>query len=233
MKQESKIYKTHHKNLLTKKKLNQDQRGERTKSILCYTLIAILPIVLYSYRFLPKVESVSLMGYQWDFNGFTSSYSFLFAFLSKIAPILFISVFFLQPKPITLFKRKLTIKHFLFPSLLIYCYQLIFIIAPVDKIDEGFYSELIGWSVALIMSMTVIFSNEFFILVSKIFHAFYLKLTLNSSQIEHLKNTIRGFFTFMYKDAEEKQLIHPEKSLDFRKIRLELTNKAVENEQEG
>lgn len=69
-----------------------------------------------------------------------------------------------------------------------------------------------------------------FTFILKLFSTYIFALSKN---IEHLKNTIRGFFTFMYKDAEEKQLIHPEKSLDFRKIRLELTNKAIENEQEG
>ncbi len=51
-----------------------------------------------------------------------------------------------------------------------------------------------------------------------------------SKNVEFLKATIRRFFTFMYKDAEEKQLINPEKDVDFRKIRLDLTNKAIENE---
>ncbi len=179
---------------MIKKKSNLGQKGESIKSIFCYTSIAILPFVLYSYRFLPKVETISFLSYNWNFNGFTSSYSFLFAFLSKVAPILLISIFFLQPKPITVFKRKITIKFFLFPTLLIYCYQLIFIVLPVDKVDEGFYSELIGWSIAFLMSMATVFSNEFFTTISKAFHFFYLGLTLNSYR---LKVKIRNLISFI------------------------------------
>ncbi|TPN83861.1 hypothetical protein [Aquimarina algicola] len=164
-------------------------------------MIAILPVVLYSYRFLPKVKTVTFLSYQWDFNGFTSSYSFLFAFLSKVAPIIFISLFFLKPKPINFLNRKITIKHFLFPTLLIYCYQLIFIVAPVDKIDEGFYSELVGWSVAAVMSLLIIFSNEYFIIISKLFHFFYLKLTLNKHR---LKMKIRKLIFFIVKTRNNK-----------------------------
>ncbi len=196
MKQELKTYKKIQDLKSTKKKSNQVLKGESIKSLFCYISIAILPFVLYSYRFLPKVEVITLFGYEWNFNGFTSSYSFLFAFLSKVAPILFISLFFLRPKPITIFKKKVTVKHFLFPTLLIYCYQVIFIIAPVEKIDEGFYSELVGWSAALMMSSIVIFSNEFFVAISKIFHFFYLRLTLNSYR---LKSKIRGLISFILK----------------------------------
>ncbi len=151
-------------------------------------------MVLYSYRFLPKVETVKILGYEWDFNGFTSSYSFLFAFLSKAAPIFFISLFFLNPKPIYFLNKKITLRHFLFPTLIIYCYQLIFIVAPVDKIDEGLYSELLGWSLAVVMSTLIIFSNDFFVLISRLFDLLYLKLTFNSYR---LKLKIRHLIQFI------------------------------------
>ncbi|WP_438423994.1 hypothetical protein [Aquimarina macrocephali] len=109
---------------------------------------------------------------------------------------MFISIFFLKPKPIFFLKKKITIKHFLYPTLLIYCYQLIFILAPVDKIDEGFYSELVGWSSAFGMTTLVIFSNEFFILISKVFNFFYLRVTLNSYR---LKLKIRDLISFIIK----------------------------------
>ncbi|WP_148639161.1 hypothetical protein [Aquimarina longa] len=88
----------------------------------------------------------------------------------------------------------MTIKQFLFPTLLIYCYQLTFILLPVDKIDEGFYTELVGWSTALIMSSIVIFSNEFLILVSRISYLIYLKVIRNSY---HLKLKIRDLISFI------------------------------------
>jgi hypothetical protein len=64
----------------------------------------------------------------------------------------------------------------------------------VDKIDEGFYSELAGWGIALVMSVIVVFSNEFFVLTSKIFHLIYLKLTRNSYR---LRLKIRDLISFI------------------------------------
>ncbi|WP_074408142.1 hypothetical protein [Aquimarina megaterium] len=77
-----------------------------------------------------------------------------------------------------------------------------------------YYASMIGISIL-------------FTVILKFFSSHIFSISKN---VEFLKATIRRFFTFMYKDAEEKQLINPEKDVDFRKIRLDLTNKAIENE---
>ncbi len=58
----------------------------------------------------------------------------------------------------------------------------------------------------------------------------YFLLRSKRKYIDHLKNTIRSFFHFFYKDADENDLINPNKRIEFRKIRMELTDKAVGNE---
>ncbi len=58
----------------------------------------------------------------------------------------------------------------------------------------------------------------------------YLLIKSKFKYILHLQNSIRLFFLFLYKDAEERQLINPDKQKDFRKIRLEITDKIVGDE---
>lgn len=58
----------------------------------------------------------------------------------------------------------------------------------------------------------------------------YYLLKRKINYIDHLKNSIRWFYKFMYKDAIEKDLIKPDKSISYRKIRMELTDKIEGNE---
>ncbi len=178
-----------------KKILNQEiEVKNNLKDLFCYLSVAILPIFLFSYRFLPKVKKINIFGFDWSFNGFSSSYSFLFALLSKVAPLLFILIFYLDPQPIRLFRKTVNFKTFLIPTALLYCYQLLFIIAPFDKIDEGFYTELIGWSSASIMTLCVVFSKELLDLVNSFFTIVYIKIT---SQSDKLKFKVRELISLV------------------------------------
>lgn len=58
----------------------------------------------------------------------------------------------------------------------------------------------------------------------------YFLIKVKSRYISHLKETIKSVFHFLYKDAEEQELINPSKNNEFRRIRIKLTNKAVRNE---
>ncbi|CAM1344252.1 hypothetical protein [Tenacibaculum amylolyticum] len=205
------------KEVSTKTTYNQEiEDKNKLKDIFCYLSIAILPFFLFSYRFLPKIETIKILGYDWDFNGFPNSYSFLFAFISKIVPILFISIFFLNPRPINLFNKEISFKTFLIPTIILYCYQLIFIIAPVDKIDEGFYTELVGWSCALLMTLIVVFSNELFNLINNLFTFLFIKTTLQSKR---LKFKVRELISFILAVRESKS-----HSIDKEKFDKEMWN---------
>ncbi len=157
---------------------NQEQGGNKLIDIFCYSILSILPFFLFSYRFLPKIKTVKILGYNWDFNGFSNSYSFLFAFLSKAVPILLMMIFILKPSPLILFKKKITFEKFLIPTLILFFYQMLFIIAPIDKIDEGFYTELTGWTIAFVMTILTLFSRQFFDFVNRVLLTVYLKILL-------------------------------------------------------
>ena len=59
--------------------------------------------------------------------------------------------------------------------------------------------------------------------------AYYLMKYYTSIE-EKLKRILKPFFDFFYKDAEEKDLIRPEKMKEFDKITIELTEHAATNE---
>jgi len=163
-----------------------------TKDLFCYISLALTPIILFSYRFLPKVETIEILGLTLGFNGFKNSYSYLFAFLSKAVPLLLILVFYLNPKPLKISGKEIGLKHFLFPISVLFFYQLVFIVFTLDKIDEGFYTELTGWSIAVIMSLTIVFSNSFFRVLNKFLTSIFLSIVLLfNSQKRVIKNMVR------------------------------------------
>jgi hypothetical protein len=59
--------------------------------------------------------------------------------------------------------------------------------------------------------------------------AYYLMKYYTSIE-QKLKKILRPFFDFFYRDAEERNLIRPEKKVEFDKITIELTDHVVTNE---
>ena len=186
--------------------INQDTINGQSPllKIFASLLVILSGLILFS----DKVTTFGLT----ESYGFKSTKTFIWVITQTISPLLLCFGGILRPYKISY-------------SAPIYFYFIqlywVFNAKELGLDDVLLHVYALGFTIAVFI--TLLFVSILFYLIKKV----------NSSQIEHLKNTIRGFFTFMYKDAEGKQLIHPEKSLDFRKIRLELTNKAIENGQEG
>ncbi|GAA4274989.1 hypothetical protein GCM10022258_42850 [Aquimarina gracilis] len=103
--------------------------------------------------------------------------------------------------------------------LYIYFIQIYWIFDPTLKIDDPLLHLYAG-------GFTIL-AFIFLIFVSILF---YSLRRMREIKLKRLTLIIRDFFTFLYKDAEENQLIDPVKRDDFRRMRLELTDKAIENE---
>ncbi len=73
------------------------------------------------------------------------------------------------------------------------------------------------------------FIYAFLILVGIVTSTYFL-VRAKTKYIAHLNNSLKLIFRFLYKEAEEKNLINPHKQNDFRKTRIELTDKIVGNE---
>ncbi len=93
-----------------------------------------------------------------------------------------------------------------------------------------FNAKELGLDDVLLHIYAIGFTISTFVVVLSVIWLFSKIKSFQTIKIENLNNTIRSFFVFMYKEAEEKDLIKPEKSLDFRRMRMELTDNAAENE---
>ncbi len=81
----------------------------------------------------------------------------------------------------------------------------------------GDYSKSTYIIFAMIMSTSIVFSV-------------FLLLKAKREYLNHMKSTIHSFFHFLYKDADKNEIIKPEKRIVFRKMRVDLTNKAIGND---
>ncbi len=93
-----------------------------------------------------------------------------------------------------------------------------------------FNASKLGLDDVLLHVYALGFTIIVFIVVLLISLLFSFIKSMDRLRIHNLTTSLRNYIVFMYKDAEEKDLIRPEKSTDFRRIRLELTDKAIENE---
>lgn len=79
------------------------------------------------------------------------------------------------------------------------------------------YEKLRYVTYSLLTSSVIVFATD-------------LLLRAKNKYMIHIEKSLRMMFTFLYKEAEEENLVNPDNKRNWRKKRVELTNKIIGNE---
>ena len=155
-----------------------------------------------------------------SYFGYTSFKNFLlgigFPICGLVLSLLFLNVI-VNPVQHKFRKRYYLIIAFAFMSCWSYWVSWSFLSYSQDP-NRPFDFPKLYYDIALYILPIILFTG-----------AYYLMKYYTSIE-QKLKKILRPFFDFFYRDAEERNLIRPEKKVEFDKITIELTDHVVTNE---